>query len=1061
MGLGVLLFQALVFGSSISFVGEGFDPNSGQEITVYIHTDTPLLCMGIVGMLSGDATITGAMNESDSGDYGWDPGWTGDPYIDDANGWVSICGVSWARDANDIVGYFTFTYHGGQVVVSMIGEAFDLSCEAVPLSEDILSFGQPDPNMNMSFGDGLTTESLNMTVVAEAAEADTAGEDTAVSADVYVPLSVAQEYLQYLRPTAGYVPTAESDDSAILAMEEEMGMLSIVIDANTVITENTVWNEDVTLSGTVCVDGAMLVIMPGVSVYNASGTGGIVVRNGGAIVACGTNELRVGFTSASAQPYQDDYPFAIKIEETASPACQIYNCVVMFAERGIWIDNCRLERPIELVTAAHCSTGIYQEGPNLTDVLNNEMINCVWAGMDIYLTDANDPNNTCSADTSIAIEHNTIVGYYIYGIWGQQFGIMVHGSPDANEIGSVSMANNIITGSYYYAVVMGDGWIACDGRYNHGYYDNWEIDTGDPWGDIDPVIVELDPFRWSVFSWPLLLGPDSPFTDSGKGSVEDYPYIIGLSTYMGFPDVNTADIGIHYNREGFVNAGINPLLADFNNDLGVDANDLYIFTSHWLEDGNSPTYDPNVNFDGEDLIDFRDFTFLAPEWKLRTNPFPPDIAPTFDQDPNNLRGDVTVSIPSLDYVHRAILLLDGKAVGYFFDIFTTPTTILDTRRYSNGRHKVKLVLLTEGNIFTTTPIDVCFNNSLSILTRPEGFRVEKDYCVYALSDPNSYTFRLYDVNDGIMFEQDCNDGVKICISSSLFDDDSYIFYLEVSYFSSSQKMNMMTRGDISGKVVPKTPIIEEYDREKVKRKAPQIIISVGDPDTMIDAAVFWSSCLQAAHRQRMRPVVLPGGACVWQNLQFCLQLPSVQLWYHVGHGNYRVQMQDNTWRERPLIVLADGRRLFSHLRNHPPGHHLDAQDLGLVCQSEFAISDLGSQAINKLIWVQFDTCYSGRTDEFARAFGMVDVFGDPVGDRIFIGWNEKIAPDYEEGPRYDLFEITYWSLLGSGSSLKETLQSALIVVGGGTIWMNWHDYGISVLHSIQELQYVHFRYGRL
>ncbi len=55
---------------------------------------------------------------------------------------------------------------------------------------------------------------------------------------------------------------------------------------------------------------------------------------------------------------------------------------------------------------------------------------------------------------------------------------------DTNAVESVVMADNIITGSYYYAVVMGDGWIACDGRYNHGYYDNWAIDTGDPWSDI-------------------------------------------------------------------------------------------------------------------------------------------------------------------------------------------------------------------------------------------------------------------------------------------------------------------------------------------------------------------------------------------------------------------------------------------------------------------------------------------------------------------------------------------------------------------------------------------------
>ena len=46
-------------------------PNYGDEITVYIHSDPNLFCMGIIIDFSDDVNnITGAMNESDCNNYG-------------------------------------------------------------------------------------------------------------------------------------------------------------------------------------------------------------------------------------------------------------------------------------------------------------------------------------------------------------------------------------------------------------------------------------------------------------------------------------------------------------------------------------------------------------------------------------------------------------------------------------------------------------------------------------------------------------------------------------------------------------------------------------------------------------------------------------------------------------------------------------------------------------------------------------------------------------------------------------------------------------------------------
>lgn len=101
---------------TISLVADTTLPDPNDEITVWVHTDEPLLFMAIGIYVNGDATITSAMSEADCNDFGWENGWSSDPVID-PNGWVSLNGLCWAADANDIVGYFKFRYNSGQVAI--------------------------------------------------------------------------------------------------------------------------------------------------------------------------------------------------------------------------------------------------------------------------------------------------------------------------------------------------------------------------------------------------------------------------------------------------------------------------------------------------------------------------------------------------------------------------------------------------------------------------------------------------------------------------------------------------------------------------------------------------------------------------------------------------------------------------------------------------------------------------------------------------------------------------------------------------------------------------------
>jgi hypothetical protein len=150
----LFIFSSISSGE-IKFVGSGFTPEPNQEVTVQIHTDTPLFSLALGIYVVGDANITGAMCEADCNQYGWDNGWDSDPYID-PNGYVSISGISWAHDANGVVGYIKFRYNSWQVRVYIDQEnsaVYDYTYTTVPLSTEVLYFGEPDPNEPNYFND--------------------------------------------------------------------------------------------------------------------------------------------------------------------------------------------------------------------------------------------------------------------------------------------------------------------------------------------------------------------------------------------------------------------------------------------------------------------------------------------------------------------------------------------------------------------------------------------------------------------------------------------------------------------------------------------------------------------------------------------------------------------------------------------------------------------------------------------------------------------------------------------------------------------------------------------
>jgi hypothetical protein len=129
------------------FCDGNMNPSYGDEVTVYVHSETRLLAMGFMAEIDGDANVTTAMSTADCNDYGWDTGWNTDPVIDPDGGWVAISGVSWNRNPVGTIGYFKFRYYSGQVTVYICDTfgAYDYNLEPVTFSFEPLVFGS-DPN---------------------------------------------------------------------------------------------------------------------------------------------------------------------------------------------------------------------------------------------------------------------------------------------------------------------------------------------------------------------------------------------------------------------------------------------------------------------------------------------------------------------------------------------------------------------------------------------------------------------------------------------------------------------------------------------------------------------------------------------------------------------------------------------------------------------------------------------------------------------------------------------------------------------------------------------------
>ncbi len=236
-----------------------------------------------------------------------------------------------------------------------------------------------------------------------------------------------------------------------------MGMDS-VIEINSDITSNTIWTadnayhiiEDINVN-------ALLVIEPD-TIIGFAADKSLSVNNGGTLISAGEPNKPIIYTSDSNTPGFADYYCPIYIEETASVSTKVTYSCIEYAYVGIIVLNNRLEHKIENNMLFNNVYGIVEQGIEHTDICNNLIFQSYYSGIEVFLESM---SGQADANSHILIENNTC-DYY------QDYGITIHGVPDANDAGLVVLSNNIVSESLLYGLNLVDGYMYASVLHTYG-----------------------------------------------------------------------------------------------------------------------------------------------------------------------------------------------------------------------------------------------------------------------------------------------------------------------------------------------------------------------------------------------------------------------------------------------------------------------------------------------------------------------------------------------------------------------------------------------------------------
>lgn len=636
------------------------------EVTVWINTNAPILCMNLLIRVTGDATITDAMDETDAGNYGWDANYSPTSTINPDNS-IRIYGVQWSTNQHTTVGYFKFRYNSGVVSLNITDEEFQ-----VFNWNESLTF---DPNPLVVGSIPVIEIDSDITVN----QFWTADKVYYVAADPNIQ-AVNVQALLVIEP------------GTLVIMGQDSGLF--VNNGGTVIAKGT--------------PDKPIIFTPDYYYLEYPDYVGYYwqfIFNDGVY-----------------------YYSPLYIESTASPATTVQNCMIEGAYIGIVTYNIRLVNPIENNYVQGNRYGILGIGPKTTDIINNLSFCNDYAGIEVYLVSG--PNDIPDTSFTLKIEQNTCDynqydGILIHGV-ADPNNIppvdLTNNIVSWNEIGlnfvdgyiGFSVANTGYCLNWYDknwefdestpVIIETDPFIPEpsweffeNGPLAHHYLetDSGFVDTGYQW-------IEQTPFIG--FSTSLTGSPDKGQCDLGFHRWRDK---------TGSEDILGADI--------------DDLVTLSNYWLAYSPFDPngpgYISPDDPIYDPNSPLYDPNsVSYGGDwdenGYVDQQDFSILAGIWLVSFEL--PDLAPVITGDPNQGWVELSVTGYSAD-TQTVYAYLNGQYLGRVYMWGTTMPQWVDLSE-SGPVSRVKFMAVDDDDhYYYSDSTEIAYTSPLSYCVVPQTY----------------------------------------------------------------------------------------------------------------------------------------------------------------------------------------------------------------------------------------------------------------------------------------------------------------------------------------------------
>jgi len=857
------------------------------------------------------------------------------------------------------------------------------------------------------------------------------------ASDRPMPAATPEDYLRFLaqrNALAAESQAAVESPSMTLLGTLDGGATSGLIEINSDITTNAIWTAGNTYHVTANVNvQALLVIEPGTVVTFGSGYR-LKVNSGGTIVARGTPGNPIVFTSDAATPAWGDYYCAVLIESTASVACEVCFCVVEFAYVGLGTEDIHLDEPLHDNFIYHSYIGIWQTGADVTDVLNNQIIDSAAAGI---FVDMNSFSGPASPDARMAIRHNTID----LAEWD---GILIFGALDPQEAGTVEMTSNLISRTMC-GIDLLDGYVipivVCTGYYANTQNSNFVLIPG-----------FVEDYPQEVFESPYDpgLGPlegyyldrYSPLVDTGWGTIGlAEPQLTGSATSADRePDTGTIDIGFHYSNFDLANVGTATYLeADINRDGQVGVGDLGILATQYGQT-TSPGYnylEADIDRDGE--VGVGDLGILATQYG-QSGLTRPTIAATVDGDPNDLSGWCLAST-SGDTSGEAYVqvFLDGRFIGKVHPSYGSPSLEVETSTEANGSHALKLVGVDPNSVVTlSATLPVWFDNDLHLLTTSDNFIAGRDHPLAAMyGGSEDLTVSVFDTAGTVQWTVTLTTGGSLCVS------------------------------------IPDTALVDQINQCVVEEDAGASRVlcahTLGqwvDPNdastSTADALIFlpssrrnhlaWDRIVQvidACTNESLDYAVLAGRSCTWDNLaHWLVDPPDVHFLYGMG----RAGGAPTASGFRSTMELYDGGEVFSYLRRDFSSVPAWYEDLSPVFEqdSQLSIGSLGLMDSGRFKIAFLDTCEVGASDDMAMALGMYSSASQLELDQVCLGWDvpvPMVGGDADDFQTYvQRFFSTDWNGLCGGlgnpnASVYSALCFAPDFTGGSLIGQHIQAWG--------------------